>query len=87
MPAQEPVAGLERPTEPVPLSTRAYWMRLTNSVMTELSSSPCPFGAFGSVIVNHTDARGLGDLVCVGVNSVYEDGNPSRHGMGFGRAQ
>ncbi|KAL0943595.1 cytidine and deoxycytidylate deaminase zinc-binding region [Colletotrichum truncatum] len=41
--------------------------------------SPCPFAAFGSVIVNHT-AGGLGELVCSGANNNYLSGNPTLHG-------
>lgn len=59
-------------------------MRRANSVLAELSSSPCPFGAFGSVIVNHTDAQGLGELVCIGLNNMFEGGNPTGHGIASG---
>jgi hypothetical protein len=54
-------------------------MRQANGVLAELSS-PCPFAAFGAVIVNHTDTKGLGNLVCIGVNSVFQIGNPTLHG-------
>ncbi|KAK8203117.1 guanine deaminase [Phyllosticta capitalensis] len=62
----------------VPFSTRAYWMRQANAALAQLSS-PCPFAAFGSVIVNHT-APGLGELVCIGANSNSQTGNPTMHG-------
>lgn len=55
-------------------------MRQANGVLAELSS-PCPFAAFGTVIVNHTGTKGLGNLVCIGVNSVFQIGNPTLHGM------
>jgi tRNA(Arg) A34 adenosine deaminase TadA len=56
-------------------------MRLANEAVAELSGSPCPFAAFGSVIVNHTNNDGLGDLVCIGANENSQTGNPSLHGM------
>ncbi|EXJ90444.1 hypothetical protein A1O1_03546 [Capronia coronata CBS 617.96] len=62
----------------VNFSTRAYWMRQANAALGELVS-PCPFGAFGTVIVNHT-AGGLGELVCMGANNISLTGNPSMHG-------
>ncbi|KAF9493737.1 hypothetical protein BDN71DRAFT_1489553 [Pleurotus eryngii] len=54
----------------IPLSTRIHWMQL---------SSPCPFAAFATAIVNHT-VGGLGELVCIGINSngLHED--PTLHG-------
>lgn len=44
--------------------------------------SPCPFEAFGTVIVNHTDTSSdpNGRLICIGVNDV-NSGNPTLHGM------
>ncbi|KAI1076491.1 cytidine deaminase-like protein [Whalleya microplaca] len=59
----------------VPFSTRAYWMRQANLAL----SSPCPFAAFGSVIVNHTGSSELGELVCTGANT-KDTGNPTLHG-------
>ncbi|RAQ48237.1 hypothetical protein AFCA_013294 [Aspergillus flavus] len=64
----------------IPFSTRAYWMRRANKALDELSGSPCPFAAFGTAIVNHTDTDGLGDLICIGVNQNRQTGNPSLHG-------
>ena len=55
-------------------------MRQANAVLAELAS-PCPFGAFGTVVVNHTNTYELGDLVCIGVNSLFEYGNPTLHGI------
>ncbi|KAF2853029.1 hypothetical protein T440DRAFT_487522 [Plenodomus tracheiphilus IPT5] len=63
----------------VSYSTRAYWMRRVNAALSDLVS-PCPFGAFGTVIVNHTAASDLGDLVCIGANSNQQTGNPTNHG-------
>ncbi|KAK8039952.1 hypothetical protein PG993_008363 [Apiospora rasikravindrae] len=60
----------------VPYTTRAYWMRQANLAL----HAPCPFAAFGSVIVNHTDDNGLGQLVCTGANSNRQTGNPTLHG-------
>ncbi|KAI1174250.1 guanine deaminase [Nemania sp. FL0916] len=65
----------------IPHSTREHWMRRANRVLSDLVS-PCPFAAFASVIVNHTDVSSspLGRLVCVGVNSASQRGNPTLHG-------
>lgn len=43
---------------------------------------PCPFAAFGTVIVNHTGQGrdGLGELVCTGRNVGGASGNPVMHG-------
>ncbi|KAK0643839.1 cytosine deaminase, partial [Cercophora newfieldiana] len=60
----------------IPFSTRAHWMRRANIALT----APCPFAAFGSVIVNHTATPGLGSLVCTGANSNSATGNPTLHG-------
>ncbi|KAI1095135.1 cytosine deaminase [Rostrohypoxylon terebratum] len=60
----------------VPFSTRAYWMRQANLALHQ----PCPFAAFGSVIVNHTSTSELGELICTGANSGSTTGNPTLHG-------
>ncbi|KAI0016246.1 guanine deaminase [Xylariomycetidae sp. FL0641] len=60
----------------VSFETRAFWMRRANLAL----PGPCPFAAFGSVIVNHTGSSTLGDLVCTGANSNDETGNPTLHG-------
>ncbi|KAI1461024.1 cytosine deaminase [Annulohypoxylon moriforme] len=60
----------------VSFSTRAYWMRQANLAL----GRPCPYAAFGSVIVNHTSGSGLGELVCTGANSGSLTGNPTLHG-------
>lgn len=62
----------------IPFSTRAHWMRQANAALAELHS-PCPFAAFGTVIVNHT-ASPLGELVCRSVNQNQQTGNPTLHG-------
>ncbi|KAE8379991.1 cytidine deaminase-like protein [Aspergillus bertholletiae] len=64
----------------IPFSTRAHWMRRANEALGELTHSPCPFAAFGTAIVNHTDTNGLGDLICIGVNQNRQTGNPALHG-------
>jgi tRNA(Arg) A34 adenosine deaminase TadA len=65
----------------IPFSTRAYWMRHAISALSQLDS-PCPFAAFGKVVVNHTgtsvDQKGA--LVCMGINSNARTGNPTLHG-------
>jgi hypothetical protein len=63
----------------IPYSTRVHWMREANNALFALSG-PCPFAAFGSVIVNHTGATDLGELVCMGANSNSASGNPIMHG-------
>ncbi|KAH9898612.1 cytidine deaminase-like protein [Xylariomycetidae sp. FL2044] len=61
----------------VSFSTRAHWMRQA----TQALGTPCPFAAFGSVIVNHTAGTSeLGELVCTGANSNSATGNPTLHG-------
>ncbi|KAJ7727225.1 guanine deaminase [Mycena metata] len=75
---QEVIASPNLTINSVPFATRAYWMRRANAVLLELGS-PCPFSAFGSVIVNHT-APGLGTLVCTGGNAKLQTGNPTLHG-------
>jgi tRNA(Arg) A34 adenosine deaminase TadA len=53
-------------------------MRRANQALAELGS-PCPFAAFGTVIVNHTGLN-LGDEICIGANSNSRLGNPTLHG-------
>ncbi|KAG5931338.1 hypothetical protein E4U53_001815 [Claviceps sorghi] len=60
------------------LSTRHHWMRKANEALLHVRGTPCPYNAFGSVIVNHT-AGGLGELVCIGANDIAS-GNPTIHG-------
>ena len=72
------VAGPQLTINSIPFSTRAHWMRRANAALGELAS-PCAFAAFASAIVNHT-APGLGELVCIGVNSNSATGNPTLHG-------
>lgn len=81
---QQPIADSRLTINGIPYSTRAYWMRKANQALADLVS-PCPFGAFGTVIVNHTAAaaaaaKGLGELVCIGVNSIASTGNPTLYG-------
>ncbi|KAJ8075717.1 hypothetical protein PM082_021347 [Marasmius tenuissimus] len=59
----------------IPFSTRAYWMRRANEAL----PNPCPFTAFGAVIVNHTGTSGLGELICTGSNNNTATGNPTLH--------
>ncbi|PVI02320.1 guanine deaminase [Periconia macrospinosa] len=63
----------------IPFSTRAYWMRKANEALGDVLDDPCPFAAFGTAIVNHTD-EGLGELVCIGANANRLTGNPTMHG-------
>ncbi|KAI0334877.1 cytidine deaminase-like protein [Cubamyces sp. BRFM 1775] len=62
----------------VPIAVREGWMRRANAALAELAS-PCTFSAFASVIVNHT-ASDAGELVCIGVNSNTNTGDPVLHG-------
>jgi hypothetical protein len=68
----------------IPYETRMYWMRRANAALAELAS-PCPFGAFGSVVVNHTDTMSdpKGKLVCMSVNQNRQKGNPTLHGISY----
>jgi hypothetical protein len=68
-------------TDTIPHETRVYWMRKANAALAELAS-PCPFAAFGSVVVNHTDTSSdpKGKLVCMSVNQNMQKGNPTLHG-------
>jgi len=68
----------------VPYSTRVHWIRKANEALS-LLSSPCPFAAFGTAIVNHTAVTedGLGELVCIGINENARVGNPTLHGKCF----
>lgn len=58
-------------------------MQQANLALTQLSS-PCPYAAFGTVIVNHTAVTPdspHGKLICQGVNRNFETGNPTLHGI------
>jgi hypothetical protein len=73
-------------SDAIPYETRVYWMRRAISALAELDS-PCPFAAFGSVVVNHTDTSDpKGKLVCMGVNQAAHVGNPTLHGQRIRRA-
>jgi tRNA(Arg) A34 adenosine deaminase TadA len=76
--SQEPLSQPELSINGIPYSTRAYWMRRANQALGDLGN-PCPFAAFGSVIVNHTGSA-QGKLVCIGANSNSAEGNPTLHG-------
>ena len=77
--SQAPLARADLSVNGIPFSTRAYWMRRANQALSDLVS-PCPFGAFGTVIVNHTSTSDLGELVCIGANNISATGNPTLHG-------
>ena len=51
-------------------------MRRTNAAL----DTPCPFAAFGFVIVNHTGDDGLRQLICTGANANSVTGNLIYHG-------
>ncbi|KAI0723473.1 cytidine deaminase-like protein [Earliella scabrosa] len=78
VPLQDVISDSTLSINSVSLSTRAFWMRRANAALAELVS-PCPFSAFATAIVNHT-APGLGELVCLGVNSRQTTANPTLHG-------
>jgi hypothetical protein len=77
---QAPIANPNLTINSISPATRAHWMRRANAALLDVTGSPCPFGAFGSVIVNHTDTRGLGQEICIGANSIGTTGNPTLHG-------
>lgn len=64
---------------PITLDTREKWMRVAIQALHDLAS-PCPFSAFGAAIVNHTSSSPEGDLICIGANTIADDGNPTLHG-------
>ncbi|KAI1614986.1 cytidine deaminase-like protein [Exophiala viscosa] len=73
-------AEIDLENDPVSADIRAHWMRRAISTLSDLQST-CPFAPFGAVIVNHTVTEpGEGELVCIGVNAVQMDGNPTLHG-------
>lgn len=78
--AQVPLGASTLTINGIPFATRAYWMRQASLAL----PSACPFAAFGTVIVNHTDDAssngGLGQLICTGANSGSTTGNPTMHG-------
>jgi len=76
---QDVIASPNVAVNGIPYTIRAHWMRRANAALSDLVS-PCPFGAFGTVIVNHTAPSEYGDLVCIGVNSNQQSGNPVNHG-------
>jgi len=68
----------------IPNDVREFWMgRAVSAVVTQLDTK-CPWGAFGSVVVNHSDTTGpMGDYgkeICIGANGVDTYGNPTLHG-------
>lgn len=65
----------------IPYRTRVHWMRRANEALLDVTKTPCPFQAFGTAIVNHTDANGLGQLICIGANGNVQQGNPTLHGI------
>lgn len=60
--------------DPIPRHVREFWMREA----IEALGSPCPFEAFGAVIVDHS-AGSPGVLICSGANNIAS-GNPTLHG-------
>jgi tRNA(Arg) A34 adenosine deaminase TadA len=60
------------------LKIREKWMRVAIQALHDLAS-PCPFSAFGAAIVNHTSSS-PGELICIGANTIADDGNPTLHG-------
>ncbi|KAK2054734.1 cytidine deaminase-like protein [Colletotrichum caudatum] len=57
----------------IPAEKRVEYMRKTNEALFR-QSGPCPFAAFGAIIVNHTSD----DIVCEGAN--FRTGDPTIHG-------
>ncbi|KAH9853871.1 cytidine deaminase-like protein [Lenzites betulinus] len=77
-PLQDVLAAPTLTINGVPPSVRETWMRRANAALAE-AGPPCPFGAFASVVVNHT-ASVAGELVCSGVNAARNTGDPTLHG-------
>ncbi|KAK0637028.1 cytidine deaminase-like protein [Bombardia bombarda] len=73
---KEPIAGPTLSINGVSSAVRTYWMRQATAAL----GAPCPFAAFGTVIVNHTANSGLGQIVCSGANANSKTGNPTMHG-------
>jgi tRNA(Arg) A34 adenosine deaminase TadA len=71
-------AVLSEDSSPITLGDREQWMRVAVQALHDLVS-PCPFSAFGAAIVNHTSSS-HGDLICIGANTIADDGNPTLHG-------
>ncbi|KAK0666809.1 cytidine deaminase-like protein [Cercophora samala] len=61
----------------IPLSVREHWIHQANALAL---THPCPFAAFGTVIVNHTSDNPQGTLICTGANQSSRMGNPTLHG-------
>jgi tRNA(Arg) A34 adenosine deaminase TadA len=59
------------------MNLHKHWMNRAIQALHELAS-PCPFSAFGTVIVDYSSTD-EGELVCIGVNDVAH-GNPTLHG-------
>ncbi|KAK2036889.1 cytidine deaminase-like protein [Colletotrichum somersetense] len=57
----------------IPAEKRVEYMRKTNEALFR-QSGPCPFAAFGAIIVNHTSD----EVVCEGAN--FRTGDPTIHG-------
>ncbi|GKT41001.1 tRNA-specific adenosine deaminase TAD2 [Colletotrichum spaethianum] len=70
-----PVPPLTTEDDGINFTTRAHWMRQANLAL----PSPCPFAAFGAVVVNHTNGE-IGELICTGANNNSGSGNPTFHG-------
>ncbi|KAM0706455.1 hypothetical protein Q7P35_005782 [Cladosporium inversicolor] len=68
----------EEPTTSITTAIREQWMRVAIQALQDLAS-PCPFSAFGAAIVNHTSSS-PGQLICIGANTIADDGNPTLHG-------
>ncbi|KAF3053204.1 hypothetical protein E8E11_011710 [Didymella keratinophila] len=57
----------------IPSSVREKYVRLVNEALYK-QSGPCPFAAYGTIIVNHTSD----EIVCRGAN--FRTGDPTIHG-------
>ncbi|SMR42600.1 unnamed protein product [Zymoseptoria tritici ST99CH_1E4] len=70
----------EATSNEIPSHVRSFWMKRALQALDELVS-PCPYEAFGAVIVNHTTylPDDIGDLICIGANAI-STGNPTLHG-------
>lgn len=80
-PKQVPLVFTEE-AETVPFAARVHWMRQASAGLLPITGSACPFEAFGTAIVNHSDTSNspFGNLICLGANDIVASGNPTLHG-------
>ncbi len=78
VPLHGTLAGPSIAINSVPPTVREHWVRRANAALAE-AGEPCMFAEFASAIVYHT-ASATGELVCTGINSTRQKGDPTLHG-------